>query len=196
MRQIFVVLILLLQAGCASSQDYQLYLDSHTAIQTARFNAEAEKYKAIASIASQGDATAKVAAVMALSNGSNSQATPVIVAPRNGWDIARDMFSVILPPVMQGYAIHSNQKIATTQSNNSRDVSISSNETMLGMAGLIQAPQANQTISGNGVIGSGSYSTPTTTTTSTTSTTTTDTQTDSSTTTTTTDSNNVTNVTP
>ena len=128
---------------------------------------------------------------MAMSASNTNQPMPQIVAPRSGWEIARDMFSVILPPVMQGYSIYSNQKIAVNQSNNNRDIGVSNNESMLGMAGLIQAPQANQTISGNGVIGSGSYSTPTTTTTSTTTTTTTDTQTDSSSTIT--DNSNVTN---
>ena len=172
--KVIILILALLQAGCASSQEYQHYLDTQAAIHTAKYNAEAEKYKAIAAIASSGDQTAKVAAVMALSGASSQQASfPGITAPRNGWDIARDMFSVILPPVIQGYAIHSNQKIAINQSDNNRDISISNNESMLGMAGLIQAPQANQTISGNGVIGAGSYSTPTTTTTTTTETSTT-----------------------
>ena len=56
------------------------------------------------------------------------------------------------------------------------------------MSGLIQAPQPNQTISGNGVIGSGSYAAPVDSSTDTTTTTT-----DSSThpTTTYTDSYNV-----
>lgn len=66
MFRVILFIFILLQAGCASSQDYQLYLDSHTAIQTAKYQAEAEKYKAIATIASNSDNTGKVAAVMAL----------------------------------------------------------------------------------------------------------------------------------
>ena len=82
----FVLFVLiLLQAGCASSQDYLQYVNSNTAIQTAKYQAEGEKYKAIAAIASTGDATSKVAAVMALaSNNNQSSQAQGIAAPKSG----------------------------------------------------------------------------------------------------------------
>ena len=77
MKKFLFLLLVLLQAGCANSQDYQRYLDSHAAIQTAKYQAEAEKYKAIATIAASSDQTAKVAAVMALSQSNSNSPVPV-----------------------------------------------------------------------------------------------------------------------
>ena len=59
------LLFALLLSACASP-DYDRYTASHQAIETAKHQADAAKYAAFAQIAKDGDATAKVAAVIAM----------------------------------------------------------------------------------------------------------------------------------
>ncbi len=151
-----MILLMYSLSGCAS-EDYARYVDTQSAIQVARYNAEAEKYKAMSAIAISGDTAAKVAAVMAMQTGNNNSQQSFVNPPKNGWEIARDFASIIIPSIVQGYSISANRAIATTMSNNSRDVSISTNSAFTDMAKNIQAPQANQNIYGNGVLGSGTY---------------------------------------
>lgn len=155
----FILLIPLFLAGCAS-QDYVKYSETVVAVQTAKANAEAEKYKAMAAIAKSGDTTAKVAAMMAMQN-NQQQLQVQIAAPKTSWDIAREMLGIFVPAIVQGYGIHANQNIAVTQSNNSKEVAVSTNQAFVGIASQIQAPAANitTTLSGTGVLGSGSYTT-------------------------------------
>jgi hypothetical protein len=95
-------------------------------------------------------------------HGPAPQATP-LAAPKSAGDTLREWLGIVIPSLIQGYGIHANQIIATTQSNNSRDVAMSTNQAFVGIAGQIQAPAANvtttTTLSGTGVLGSGSYTT-------------------------------------
>lgn len=142
--------------GCAS--DYGKYAEMQTNIQVAKSNADAEKYKAISAIGSSGDVTAKVASLFAL---ASIQATPQsthLAAPKSAGDSVREWAAILIPSLMSGYGIYANQEILTTQSNNNKDIAISTNNAFVGMASQIQAPAANMTIGGDGVIGNGSLS--------------------------------------
>ena len=133
-------MFVLAMSGCASD-DYTRYTMAHTAMQTARSNAEAQRYKALSDIANSGDSTAKVAAVIALmaQNGGN-QPAPHINAPKSGWDYALQWAQVLVPAASQSFGMYSNMVMATTASNNARDTSISTNQSFVGIAGKIQAP--------------------------------------------------------
>lgn len=164
------VLSLLAASGCASD-DYRLYAESQAAIHTARANADAERYRAMASIAQSGDTTSKVAAMFAMQAAGNGGPQPAhIAAPKSPAEVARDWLGMILPVAMQGYGIHANSQVMMRQSDNSARVAESTNAAFVGIAGQIQAPAANvttttTTLSGSGVLGSGSYTGPVNTTT-------------------------------
>jgi hypothetical protein len=169
---------LMIVTGCASNADYARYVDSQKEIQVAKSNAEAERYKAMGAIAQTGDTTTKVAAMFAMQNATaapQQQSGAGIAAPKSGWDSAREWASFIFPSMIQFYGIHANKEVSITQSNNSKDVAVSTNQTFstLGtniqttatsLAGFIQAPAANvtttntNTIGGDGVVGSGTMS--------------------------------------
>lgn len=171
---------ILAMTGCASTKEYQIYAEGQARIEAAKYAAEAARYNAMAKIAESGDTSAKVAAVIALAMGaaSNGQSNSAqLRAPEAPGDSALRWASILVPSLTQGYSIYANTKLGMAQSNNSARVAISTNETFYGLAGKIQAPvvttpQANvtsntsYTLSGTGVLGSGSYSTianPTTT---------------------------------
>jgi hypothetical protein len=165
MKKLLLLAFPLLLYGCAT-EDYALYARAQENIQVAKSNAEIERYRAMSRIAESGDALAKVTAMFALNqnNPGNTQNIPVY-APKNGWDTAREWFSILLPTAVQAYGISASKDVSISASNNSRDVSVSTNNAFVGIAGKIQAPAANisNTLSGSGVLGSGTYSTTTTT---------------------------------
>jgi hypothetical protein len=158
--------------GCAST-DYDRYAKAQTDMATARHNADAEKYKAFAAIATSGDSTSKVAAVMAMAMGGNSGAQNAIQAPQASQ--ALQWASILVPGLTQVAGMRYNYLSQQTASNNATALGASTNATMLGIAGKIQAPvvtlpQANvstttttdshnSTLSGTGTLGSGAYST-------------------------------------
>lgn len=146
----------LLMGGCAS--DYGKYAQMQTDIQTAKSTADAAKYQAIATIGSSGDVTAKVASLFAISYAQATPQTTNLVAPKSTGDTIREWASVLMPSLVQGYGMYSNTQLGKTQSDNATSLGISTNDTFLGIAGKIQAPAANMTIGGDGVIGGGSFS--------------------------------------
>jgi hypothetical protein len=82
---------------------------------------------------------------MALMIPGAGQSQPQIAAPRSTADEIRDWFAILVPSIVQGYGIRANQRIAITQSNNSRDVDVSTNSAFVNIAGKIQAPGDNIT---------------------------------------------------
>lgn len=175
----YLILILAIALGGCASPDYAKYAEANQAIETARHNADAAKYKAMADIAAQGDSSAKVAAVMAMAMGGQGGA-----ATGNGLrapepNQALQWASILVPNLTQVAGMRYNYLASTVQSNNARDVAISTNGTFASMgssigtaavagntalvnvAGLIQAPAANitTTLSGTGTMGAGSYTT-------------------------------------
>jgi PBP1b-binding outer membrane lipoprotein LpoB len=151
MRLIAIILCAFALTGCAT-KEYQAYAEVHkaqAAAQTARF-------QALADIARQGDTTAKVAAVMSLQMGGGQQNQQVI-APKSWADHALQWTGLLLPTVGQIYTINKQTGLGMRQSDNATALGISTNAAFVGMASKIQAPAANMTISGSGVIGAGSY---------------------------------------
>jgi hypothetical protein len=156
---ILTALATLALTGCATNQ-YEAYTAATTAQAVATANAQAERYKALARLADSGSDVARVAAVMALaghSAGTTTQAGP-IAAPRSPGDTALQWASILAPTITQAYMIGQNVKLGMRQSDNSTTLGISTNSTFASVAGQIQAPAPNMTLSGTGVLGSGSYS--------------------------------------
>ena len=139
--------------GCATNSEYAAYADAHkaqAAAQTARF-------QALADIARQGDTTAKVAAVMSLQMGGGQQ-NAQINAPKSWADYAMQWTGLLLPTVGQIYTVNKQTSLGMRQSDNATALGVSTNAAFVGIASQIQAPAANMTISGTGVIGAGTYS--------------------------------------
>jgi hypothetical protein len=152
MKLIATTLCALALTGCAT-KEYQAYADAHkaqAAAQTARF-------QALADIAKQGDTTAKVAAVMSLQMGSGQQNTQ-IAAPKSWADYAMQWTGLLLPSLTNIYGINKQTSLGMRQSDNATALGISTNAAFVGIASQIQAPAANLTLSGTGVIGAGAYS--------------------------------------
>lgn len=189
----FAIILALLLSACASPE-YTQYTATQQAIAASRAQADTARYQALASIASRGDSAASVAAAMALAMGGQSQA-PQIAPPQASQ--ALQWAQVLVPGITQVYAIGKSADVAINSSNNAALTSANTMAAFVGVAGKIQAPvvttpQANvstttttstdshntastastvgDTLSGTGVLGSGTYSTqanPVTTTTST-----------------------------
>lgn len=169
MRKFIILSLALLLAGCASP-DYQAYAKAQAAADTAKHQADTAKYKAMSDIAATGDATAKVAAVMAMAMGqTNATTNSTLQAPRASE--ALQWASILVPGLTQVAGMRYNYLSQQTQSNNATALGISTNSTFAGIAGKIQAPGAvstvtttttdnhTQTLSGTGTLGSGAYTT-------------------------------------
>jgi hypothetical protein len=137
MKLIAPIIAVLSLTGCATAE-YAAYADIHkaqAASQTAR-------YQALADIAKQGDTAAKVAAVMSLQMGAVQNQTQ-IAAPKTFGDQLLQWTSVLLPTATQIYSVGKQAQIGIAQSNNARDLGVSTNAAFVGIAGKIQAPAAN-----------------------------------------------------
>jgi hypothetical protein len=152
MKLIALILCALSLTGCATAE-YQAYAEAHKA----QAAAQTARYQALADIAKQGDTTAKVAAVMSLQMGGSQQNTQ-INAPKNWADYAMQWTGLLLPTVGQIYTVNKQTSLGMRQSDNATALGISNNAAFVGIASQIQAPAANVTLSGTGVIGAGSYS--------------------------------------
>jgi hypothetical protein len=129
--------------GCAT-KEYQAYADVHKA----QAQAQAARYQALADIAKQGDTTAKVAAVMSLQMGAAQNQTQ-IAAPKSFGEQMLQWTAVLLPSVTQIYSVGKQAQVGITQSNNAREIGISTNAAFVGLAGKIQAPGAVTTTTTN-----------------------------------------------
>ena len=152
MRMIAPLLAVLSLTGCATNQ-YQAYADAHKA----QAAAQTARYQALADIAKMGDTTAKVAAVMSLQMGGQQQNTQ-INAPKSWADYALQWTGLLLPTFGQVYTINKQTSLGLRQSDNATALGVSTNSAFVGIASQIQAPAANVTLSGTGVIGAGTYS--------------------------------------
>jgi len=148
--------------GCANTE-YLAYSRAQTEIEVSKNLALSAKYKAMETIAASGDSTAKVAAVMALSMGSqggSSQGTSIAAPAPNQ---ALQWASVLVPGVTQVLGMRYNYLSTVTQSNNSAAVAQSTNSAFVGIAGKIQATNTTNTtntiLSGTGSLGTGKYTT-------------------------------------
>ena len=151
-KLIFIAPLLL--AGCQTN--YDGYVEANVKIAEARAKAETEKYKAMAAIASTGDAAAKVAAVMSMALGQQTQQTQQVAPPKSPADTTLQAIATILPSIAQIYGINrqvalgmeqvrGNVAIQQAVSNASVANTSSTNNAFVGIASKIQAPQANVT---------------------------------------------------
>jgi hypothetical protein len=152
MKLLVIAVCALSLTGCATGQ-YQAYADAHKA----QAAAQTARYQALADIAKMGDTTAKVAAVMSLQMGSPQQSAQ-INAPKSWADYALQWTGLLLPTFGQVYTINKQTSLGMRQSDNATALGVSTNSAFVGIASQIQAPAANMTISGTGVIGAGTYS--------------------------------------
>jgi hypothetical protein len=143
MKLIATMIAVLSLTGCATAE-YAAYADAHKAQATA----QAARYQALADIAKQGDTTAKVAAVMSLQMGG-AQGQSHIAAPKSFGEQMLQWTSVLLPSVTQIYSVGKQAQVGITQSNNAREIGISTNAAFVGLAGKIQAPGAVTTTTTN-----------------------------------------------
>jgi hypothetical protein len=176
MKKLLLALAILSMTGCASTQ-YAKYAEAQQAIATSKSDSEIARYKALSDLAVSGSETAKVAAVMALALGNpqGTASTQHVAAPQNE---LLQWASLIVPSLTNTAGMYFNFKSNETNSNNAAAVSMSTNDAFVGIAGKIQSPSANvstvtttttstdshntsadQTMSGTGVLGSGSYAT-------------------------------------
>lgn len=155
MKTIITTLCAFALTGCATAE-YAAYADIHkaqAASQTAR-------YQALADIAKQGDTAAKVAAVMSLQMGAVQNQTQ-IAAPKTFGDQLLQWTSVLLPTATQIYSVGKQAQIGIAQSNNARDLGVSTNAAFVGIAGKIQAPAANVATTSTTTTSTDSTHTPT-----------------------------------
>ena len=150
MKLIAPIIAVLALSGCA--HEYAAYAEAHKA----QAAAQTARYKALADIAAQGDTTAKVAAVMSLQMGG--QQNTQINAPKSWADYALQWTGLLLPTFGQVYTINKQTSLGLRQSDNATALGVSTNSAFVGIASQIQAPAANVTLSGTGVIGAGTYS--------------------------------------
>ena len=130
MKTVLIIAALLLVCGCSTTQEYTAYTQAHAQAETA-------KYRAMSDVASTGGEGAKVAVVMAMAMGQNQS---TLRAPEAPGGTALQWLSVLMPTVVQAYGITANMQLGMRQSDNGASVARSTNDTMNGIAKLIQAP--------------------------------------------------------
>jgi hypothetical protein len=182
MNKLTPILLALLSASCATNDNYYITQREQIAawerVEIARAQADSRKYEALSVAANNGSDVARVAVALAVGgvgNGQNFQHTqiPQVQAPQ---DEAYKWAALILPTATNIAVAGFGYKLGVTQSDNSRlqtEASyraVSSGYTSNAqIASYIQAPGATTTttttntsstsnsLSGTGVVGSGSY---------------------------------------
>lgn len=133
----------LVLTGCSTAGDYYKSVDASNAhnVSLAKAHAEAEaiRYQALMRIAESGDATAKVAATMALALGANTRQSQAAVAQPQRSE-ALEWASILVPGVTQGLSIYYNAKTNINANNNATALGINTNQTFGQFASEINAP--------------------------------------------------------
>lgn len=141
-KLIFIPIVLAIGlAGCAST-NYETYASTQRAIAESKASADIARYQALAEIARTGDSAARVAAVITLQQNSSTPQNNSLQAPASNGDIALKWASILVPSATQLYGITKNADIAINNSNNSRDIAINSNDSMVNMGRLIAGQTA------------------------------------------------------
>lgn len=145
----------LMLVGCAStSVEYYEAVkhanEQRARVELAKAQADAERMKSLQAFAYSEDETARTAAVMALSfagmtGGGDDRAADGMVSPEeplNRGEVALRWASVLVPSLTNVYAINQNTSVQKRQISANRDVSINTNETMLGFGRLAAGQEA------------------------------------------------------
>lgn len=143
MMKILITATALALTGCSTAGDYYKSVDASNAhnVQLAKAHAEAEaiRYQALMRIAESGDATAKVAATMALALGAGTrQAQAAVAQPQRSE--ALEWASILVPGVTQGLSIYYNTNASINANNNATRLGINTNATFGQFAAEINAP--------------------------------------------------------
>ena len=142
MKTLIAVAALVL-AGCSTAGDYYKSVDAsnqhNVALAKAHAEAEAVRYQALMRIAESGDATAKVAATMALALGAGTRQAPAAVAQPQRSE-ALEWASILVPGVTQGLSIYYNTKTNINANDNATALGINTNQTFGQFASEINAP--------------------------------------------------------
>ncbi len=170
MKTLIALAALALLAGCANTPTAEIE-SARARIAEARA-AEARSFNDAAATLASGDKVGdgpRTAALMLMFTRQQSlaQSQPVLQSGP-GW---ADYGLRILDVALRAYGIQKGADVAIRQSDNAREVSVASYGALADTASLIQAPAANVTLSGTGVIGDGAYTAPVSTTTTATTTT-------------------------
>lgn len=165
--KILVCIAALFIAGCATKEQPVTVVSSPAA--------DCAKAIGIIATSAAGDPTSKVVAVSAIERlCGQTQVSSSVQTPQS---LGATLFQAALQTadiVLRGYGIRTQRDVSIVQSNNAAATSIASYNSFsniaasgfasnAAIAGNIQAPAANITLSGTGVIGNGSYTVPTTT---------------------------------
>lgn len=166
MKTLIALAALALLAGCANAPTAEIE-SARARIAEARA-AEAKSFNDAAATLASGEKVGdgpRTAALMLMFTRQQSlaQSQPVL-QPAPGW---ADYGLRILDVALRAYGIQKGADVAIRQSDNAREVSVASYGALADTAGLIQAPAANVTLSGTGVLGDGAYTAPVTTSTTT-----------------------------
>ena len=116
--------------GCATVSDYNMYAQTQQLIASKQAEADIARSNALKDIAAMGSDTAKVAAVMSLQFGAQSQprGNGQVAAPTSFGDTMLKWAGVLVPGLTQVYAIGKSTDVAITHSNNSVKSQQSNNE--------------------------------------------------------------------
>lgn len=151
-KAIIIGITFVFLVGCASNQPYYESVNhaNETAarIELARAQAEVERMKVLQSIAQTGDETSRTAAVMALAFGGQqggSQQSTSISNPQRAPDAGEQALrwaGVLAPSLTMLYGINRNAAVQMEQIDANREISIHSNDTMLGFGRLAAGQEA------------------------------------------------------
>lgn len=130
--------------GCSSAGDYYRSVEASNAhnVALAKAHAEAEtvRYGALMKIAQSGDATAQVAAAMALAmSGQGGRVSQAAVAQPQPSE-ALQWASVLVPGVTQGLSIYYNTRASMAANDNATTLGINTNATFGKFASEINSP--------------------------------------------------------
>lgn len=180
MKAIFLAVIAAILAGCSTTgaQYYQSVADANArliAIEQARANADAERYRALAEIAKTGDSAAKAVAAMAIAMGGQ-RGDARLIAPQPIQSEALQWATVLANPLTMGISGYFGMQTQMNASDNARMVSVSANQAFatmgatIGTAAVAGYPHIQAPVVAPSVVPQANVTTTTTNTTTTTST--------------------------
>ena len=135
----YLILFIALMLSACATNDYRSYAEAQSNVAAARANAETARYAALSEIAKNGDASSKIAAVMALALGNQgtAQAQQIAAPPQSD---ALAWASILVPSVTNIAGMAFNARVAMANADNNARISESTNNAFLGIAAKIQAP--------------------------------------------------------
>ena len=135
---LFLSFLLLTGTGCASN-DYAAYGQAQAAVATAKATADTARYQALSKIAESGNESSRIAAVMALALGNNTQTQSTQIAPPQPSQ-ALQWAQVLAPSLTSIASMHYSSRTSMANAESAARVSESTNSAFLGIASKIQAP--------------------------------------------------------